>query len=103
MKRGKDVLVCASRQSGKSFDPLEYHFLNSACVYLAAAQMTLPFHAGDYGSGSQPSTFGLPLTLTVYKWNQMDPNGSIWFHLYAVRVKGRPLNLKFGKPWSKKL
>ena len=31
--------------------------------------------------------FSLPLTLTVYKWNQMDPAlGSIWFHLYTVRV-----------------
>jgi len=30
-------------------------------------------------SGSQTSKFqGLPLTLTVYKWNQMDPLGSIW-------------------------
>ena len=37
-------------------------------------------------SGSQPFTFqGLPLTLIVYKWNQMDPSGSIWFHLYTVR------------------
>ena len=22
----------------------------------------------------------------MYKWNQMDPSGFIWFHLYAVRV-----------------
>ena len=29
------------------------------------------------------------VTLTVYKWNQMNPNGSIWFHLYTVRVKER--------------
>ena len=40
---------------------------------------------------SQMCTFlGLPLTVTAYKWNQMDPVGFIWFHLYAVRVN-RPL------------
>ena len=22
----------------------------------------------------------------MYKWNQMDPSGFIWFHLYTVRV-----------------
>ena len=27
------------------------------------------------------------VTQRVYKWNQMDPNGSIWFHLYTLRVK----------------
>ena len=27
------------------------------------------------------------LTLTVYKWNQMVPFWSIWFHVYTVRVK----------------
>ena len=43
---------------------------------------------------TQGSFFGVNIdpyncvTLTVYKWNQMDPNGSIWFHLYPVRVKG---------------
>ena len=26
------------------------------------------------------------ITLTVYNWNQVDPYGSIWFHLYTVRV-----------------
>ena len=25
--------------------------------------------------------------LRVYKWNQMDPLGFIWFHLYALRKK----------------
>ena len=34
------------------------------------------------------------VTLTVYKWNQMDPNGSIWFHLYTVRVKGETMKFK---------
>ena len=27
------------------------------------------------------------VTLRVYKWNQTDPNGSVWFHLYTLRVK----------------
>ena len=35
-----------------------------------------------YYSVSQTFEFhGLLLTLTVYKWNQMDPLGFIWFHL----------------------
>ena len=29
---------------------------------------------------------GLPLSLTVYRWNQMNPLESIWFHLYTVKV-----------------
>ena len=29
---------------------------------------------------------GLPLILTVYSWNQMDPLELIWFHVYTVRV-----------------
>ena len=37
---------------------------------------------------------------TVYKWNQMDPDGSrtIWFHLYTVRVKRRPWNVRVWEP-----
>ena len=31
----------------------------------------------------------LPLTLTVYKWNRMEPLWSIWFHLYTVKIKGQ--------------
>ena len=31
----------------------------------------------------KPTCHGLPLTLAVYKWNQMDPYGS---NLYNVRV-----------------
>jgi len=34
------------------------------------------------------------VTLTVYKWNHMNPDGSIWFHLYTVKVKGRSSNFK---------
>ena len=29
---------------------------------------------------------GLPLTLTVYKWNPTDPSGFVGFHLYTIRV-----------------
>ena len=40
-----------------------------------------------------------PVTLRVYKRNQMDPNESIWFHLFGSicmlsRVKGRPGKVK---------
>ena len=36
---------------------------------------------------SNLSYFHVSVTQRVYKWNQMDPNGSIWFHLYSLRVK----------------
>jgi len=26
------------------------------------------------------------VSLRAYKWNQMDPYGSVWFHLYTLRV-----------------
>ena len=41
---------------------------------------------------------------SVYKWNQMDHNGSIWFHVYTVRVrvKGRPCNVKGWEPLSQR-
>ena len=41
----------------------------------------------DYSSGSQ-------LMGHIVKIANLDPDGSIWFHLYAVRVKGRPWDLK---------
>ena len=27
----------------------------------------------------------MSVTQTVYKWNQTNPNGSVWFHLYTLR------------------
>ena len=41
-----------------------------------------------YTSGSQTFKFlGLPLTLTVYKRNQMELLGFIWSHLYTVSYR----------------
>ena len=37
------------------------------------------------------------VTLRVYKCNRMDPNGSIWFHLYTFQSKiNIDLLFKFG-------
>ena len=30
---------------------------------------------------------GSPFTLTAYKWNHLEPIGSIWFHLYTIELQ----------------
>ena len=49
----------------------------------------------DYSSGSQLVRRDLP---HIVKIADLDPDGAIWFHLYTVRVKGRPWNLKVWEP-----
>ena len=46
------------------------------------------------------------VTQRVYEWNQMDPLGSIWFHLYTLRVTDPFGSIWFltiiylGTPWN---
>ena len=65
-------------------------------TWIPGTQLSVPLALGLGGSKLTQKS----VTPTVHKRNQIDLNGSIWFHLYTGRVKGRPWNVKKKKSWE---